>query len=77
MHNLVNNFYQMTRNGADAKVVAQQIIMGNPQMRTMYEQMMNMSNGMSPQQFVMQYAKQNGISEADVVNTARNIGINI
>ena len=78
MHNnLINNFIQARNSGGDVRVLAQQLIMGNPQMKQMYEQMHNMSNGLSPQEFALRYVKQNGINEQELLQTARMIGINI
>ena len=76
-NNLVNNFMQMRNSGGDVRVLARQLVMSNPQTQQMYEQMKNMSNGLSPQDFALQYAKQNGVSEEQLIQTARMIGINI
>lgn len=76
-NNLVSNFMQMRNSGGDVRVLAQQLIMSNPQTQQMYEQMKNMSNGLSPKDFALQYAKQNGVSEEQLIQTARMIGINI
>lgn len=76
-NNLLNSFIQAKNSGGNVQVLAQQLVMGNPQMKQMYEQMQNMSNGLSPQEFALRYVKQNGINEQELIQTARMLGLNI
>lgn len=76
-NNLLSSFIQAKNSGGDARILAQQVVMNDPQMRQMYEQMQNMSNGLSPQEFAFRYVKQNGINEQELLQTARMLGLNI
>lgn len=76
MNNLINNFIAMARNGANPRAIAENMLMNDPQARAVLEQMQNMAGGLSPRDFALRYAKQNGISEAEVLNVAKQFGLN-
>lgn len=76
MNNLINNFMAMARNGANPRAIAESMLMNDPQARAVLEQMQNMAGGLSPRDFALRYAKQNGISEAEVLNVAKQFGLN-
>ena len=73
---IINNFMAMARSGGNPNEIAKNMIMNNPEFRQIAEQMKNMSNGLSPREFALQYAKQNGVSEADVLKVAKQFGLN-
>ena len=46
----------------------------NPQMGQMQTQMQNMAQGRTPKDFILQMAKQNGVSEQNLQGLARILG---
>lgn len=73
---LLNMFSAMIRKGGNPKIIAQEMLKSNPQAQELYQQMQNMASGLSPREFALRYAKQNGINEQEVLNLARQFGIN-
>lgn len=67
MNNQLNQFLQnimvAQRQGKNPQVIMQQMIQQNPQTRQMITQMRNMAGNRSPQEFIMQLAKQNGADD--------------
>lgn len=57
--NPMQQIMQIMRNGGNPQAMVQQIINTNPQAQAMFAQMK--MSGMSNEQFVRQYAKQNNI----------------
>ena len=57
--NPMQQIMQIMRNGGNPQAMVQQIINTNPQAQAMFSQMK--MSGMSNEQFVRQYAKQNNI----------------
>lgn len=53
--------------GGNPQQILENLMQQNPNFRTIVQQMQNTSNGRSPKDMVMQMAKQNGMSEADVM----------
>lgn len=60
--------------GGNPSQVMQNLFQMNPQVGQMQTQMKNMSNGKSPMEFIMQIAKQNGVSEQNLQGIARILG---
>lgn len=69
------DFFQMfnerMRMGVSPEQVAQEMMAGSPEFRQFYEQMQNMSGGLSPKDFYYQYAKQNGVPKEQAMQVAR------
>ena len=63
---------QMMSRGGNPQQILQSIITQNPQAQVIINQMQQ--SGMTPQQFVTQYAKQNNIDLNQVVQNMRNMG---
>lgn len=59
-NNPLGMFQQFLSMGPNPQVIQQALFQQNPQMQVIYNQMMQ--SGLSPVQFVMQYAKQNNIN---------------
>lgn len=76
MQQIINAFMNAKASGGNPQILAQQLIMNNPQAKQALEQMKNMAGGLSPREFAFQYAKQNGVSEQDLLNFARQFGLN-
>lgn len=60
--------------GGNPKQVMQTMMQQNPQMNQMQTQMRNMAQGRSPKDFILQIAKQNGVSEQNLQGLARILG---
>lgn len=59
-NNPLGMFQQFLSMGPNPQVIQQALFQQNPQMQVIYNQMIQ--SGLSPVQFVMQYAKQNNIN---------------
>lgn len=60
MNNLMNTFRQVLTLGNNPQIIMQKMIQQNPQLQILQNQMIN--SGMTPQQFIMQCAKQNNMN---------------
>lgn len=76
VNEIMQMFNIMSKGGGNPKQIAQQLIMNNPEAQAVFMQMQNMANGLTPREFALKYAKQNGISEQEVLNFARQFGLN-
>ncbi len=68
-------FIMSMLNGGNPQAQVQQIIQSNPQAQAIITQMQQ--SGMSPKQFLTQYAKQNNIDLTPIVNMLGQRGIRI
>ena len=68
-NNPLGMFQQFLSMGPNPQMIQQALFQQNPQMQVIYNQMMQ--SGLSPVQFVMQYAKQNNINP-NVINNMYN-----
>ena len=66
MNNAINLFQQMLSMGNNPQQIAQMIFQQNPQLQVIANQMQQ--SGMSPMDFVMQYAKQQNIDPRVIQN---------
>lgn len=66
---------QMISMGNNPQKITEQILYQNPQVRTVFNQMQQ--SGLSPQQFVFQYAKQNNINIQPLINMLNQKGIKL
>ena len=57
--------------GCNPQQVMKNMMQQNPQMNQMQTQMRNMAQGRSPKEFILQMAKQNGVSEQNLQGLAR------
>lgn len=67
-----NQFMQimnLMRSGQNPNILINQMAQQNPQVKMMLEQFKN--SGMTPQQFVYQYARQNNIDISQIENMMR------
>lgn len=60
--------------GGNPQQVMQNMMQQNPQMNQIQTQMRNMAQGRSPKDFILQMAKQNGVSEQNLQGLARILG---
>ena len=70
-----NNILQMLMSGQNPQMVMQNIIRQNPQAQVVLNQMQE--SNMTPQQFVMQLAKQNNVNLGPMINMLRQRGYKI
>lgn len=73
--NPVSGIIQMLDGGANPQVLAEQVLQRNPKARMFLQQVQNQSNGRSPKEMVMQYARQNGISDQQFMALAHRMGL--
>ena len=66
---------QMLSMGNNPQQIIQNIVAQNPQVQAVFNQMQQ--SGMTPQQYVMQYAKQNNINIQPLVNMMNQRGIRL
>lgn len=67
MNNLMNIFRQVLTLGNNPQIIMQKMIQQNPQLQILQNQMIN--SGMTPQQFIMQCAKQNNVNiDSNAIN---------
>lgn len=67
-----NNIMQMLMSGMNPSQIMQNVIQSNPQAQVILNQMQQ--SGMTPQQFVMQLAKQNNININPMLNMLKQRG---
>ena len=71
----MNNILQMIMSGQNPQMVMQNIIRQNPQAQVVLNQMQQ--SGMTPEQFVMQLAKQNNVNIPPMLNMLRQRGFRL
>jgi hypothetical protein len=73
--NPMNMLMQMLSMGNNPQQIIQNMMMQNPEIRTAFNQMQQ--SGMTPQQYAMQYAKQNNINIQPLMNVMNQRGIKL
>lgn len=73
--NPMETLMQMISMGNNPQKITEQILYQNPQVRTVFNQMQQ--SGLTPQQFVFQYAKQNNINIQPLINMLNQKGIKL
>lgn len=58
-------------NGRNPQELMQMAMQRNPNLNQMKTQLQNMANGRSPSEFIVQVARQNGVSEQNIQGLAR------
>lgn len=62
----LQNLIAMKNSGKNPQMILQMIMQQNPQVGQLMTQFRNMSNGRAPKDFVMQMARQSGLSEQNI-----------
>ena len=70
----LQSIFQMRNAGRNPQQIMQMLIQRNPQYSQMLTQIRNMSQGRSPRDFVMQLARQNGVSEQNMAQLMQLFG---
>jgi hypothetical protein len=66
LNTLIGNIISMQQAGKNPQVLMNTILQSNPQYGQMLNQLKNMANGRNPQEFIMQLAQQNGVSQQNL-----------
>lgn len=66
VNSALQNIMQMKQSGKNSQMIMQMMMQQNPQMRQKLAILQNMAKGKTPQEFISQLAKQNGISEQNL-----------
>lgn len=75
MNNVLNTFFQFMSMGNNPEMIIQNIVRQNPNIQGVLTQMQN--SGLSPKDYVMQYAKQNNIDLNYMISAINNRGIKL
>lgn len=70
----IENIIALYERGGNPQQVMQSMMQRNSQMGQMQTQLQNMAQGRSPKEFLLQLAKQNGVSEKNLQGLARILG---
>lgn len=65
---LIRQITQLKSQGKSPQAVMQIVFGNNPQLQMYKNRMQNMANGRSPQEFLTQLARQNGVTEENMHN---------
>lgn len=71
----VGAILQAINGGMNPQTMVQQVMQSNPQAVQMVQEMQRNSGGRSPKDVAMDYCRNNGISEQDVMRLASQLGI--
>ena len=63
---VISQIMALKKQGKNPQAVMQMLMQRNPQYNQALQQLKNMSGGRSPQEFVMQLARQNGVSQENL-----------
>lgn len=72
---MLNNLMQLISGGMNPQQIIQNITQQNPQVQVLLNQARQ--SGMTPQQYAMQYAKQNNINIQPLINLLNNRGVKL
>ena len=63
---VISQIMALKKQGKNPQAVMQMLFNQNPQYQQMATQLKNMAGGRNPQEFVMQMARQNGVSQENL-----------
>ena len=66
---------QLMKGGSNPQQIMQQMLTNNPQAQQTFRQLQNMAGDMNPRDFAVQLAKQNGMSEQQLMDFAKKFGV--
>ncbi len=75
INQIIERIIWMHDNGRNPQQLMQQIIQPNMPIQQMANQFNNMKQGKTNTEFLMQLAKQNGVSEKNIQGLARILGV--
>ena len=62
----IQNILSFRNSGGNPQQLLQMLMAQNPEVQNMFNRVQNMAQGRSPQEFLTQLAKQNGVSEQNI-----------
>lgn len=74
-NNVLNTFFQYMAMGNNPQMIIQNMIRQNPNIQGVLTQMQN--SGLSPRDYVLQFARQNNIDINSMLQTINNRGIRL
>lgn len=74
INSTIQNIIALYNSGGNPQQIMQQMIQRTPQINQMQTQLQNMAQGRSPQEFLIQLARQNGVSEENIQGLSRILG---
>lgn len=74
VNNALQNVFQMMNAGRDPRQLMQMMMQNNPQMQYAMATLQNMAQGKSPQEFITQLARQNGVNEQNLAQLRSMFG---
>lgn len=74
INSVIQNIIQLKNSGRNPQAILQMMMQSNPQMQQYMAVFKNMSNGKSPQEFITQLAKQNGVNEQNMQALSQMFG---
>lgn len=66
---------QLMKGGGNPQQIIQQMLNNNPQAQQTFRQLQNMAGDMNPRDFAIQLAKQNGMTEQQLMDFAKRFGV--
>lgn len=71
INQIIGALINLFDNGRNPQELMQMAMQRNPNLNQMKTQLQNMANGRNPSEFIMQLARQNGVSEQNIQGLAR------
>ena len=74
INSTIQNIIALYNSGGNPQQIMQQMMQRTPQINQMQKQLQNMAQGRSPQEFLIQLARQNGVSEENIQGLSQILG---
>ena len=74
INSTIQNIIALYNSGGNPQQIMQQMMQRTPQINQMQTQLQNMAQGRSPQEFLIQLARQNGVSEENIQGLSQILG---
>lgn len=74
INSTIQNIIALYNSGGNPQQIMQQMMQRTPQINQVQTQLQNMAQGRSPQEFLIQLARQNGVSEENIQGLSRILG---
>lgn len=71
INSVIQNIISLHDSGGNPRQIMQQMMQQGTPINQMQMQMQNMAQGRSPQEFILQMARQNGVSEENIQGLSR------
>lgn len=74
LNNTIDTLIGFYNSGRNPREIMNMLIQQNPQVKQMMVQVQNMAQGRSPQEFITQLAKQNGVEQNKIDQLMKMVG---